>query len=167
MLAARAEMHDRGLDSSARISGALDELAGLVSLLIEVRLTPEGGARITGEGHARDEGSARAAALRMNARIAAMADSVLVRVALRGVLSGFAARSQGDTIDLELPVSPPQMDAVLSLVGAHVGALRGVRPGREPRDAGEHDRKLLQGLSRARTTRVSSRWGRPSTRSAS
>ena len=77
---------------------------------------------MTGAGRARDEGGARAAALRINARVAGVADSFLVRVALRGVLSGFSARSQGDTIEIELPVSPPQMDAVLSLLGAHVGA---------------------------------------------
>ena len=73
-VAARVEIHD----PQARVSGAPDELAGLVSLWIEVRLTPDGGAKIMGEGRARDEGSARTAALRMNARIAAMADSFLV-----------------------------------------------------------------------------------------
>jgi hypothetical protein len=105
-----------------RMVSPADEIAELVSLHVEVRLTPEGGAQILGTGVAQDERSARAIADRMNERVARSAGSFFVRVALRGVLSGFSARAEGKAVAMALPVSAPQLDSVLSLLGAHLGA---------------------------------------------
>jgi len=105
-----------------RMRSPPDELAELSSLHVEVRLTSEGGARILGLGVAPDERSARAIADRMNERVARSAESFFVRVVLRGVLSGFSARAKGKAIEIALPVSAPQLDSVLSLLGAHLGA---------------------------------------------
>lgn len=106
----------------ARISDSPQELAELTSLHVELRLLPEGGAELTGRAQADNAVAAREIARRIEERIARVADSVFVRVALRGVLSGFTARSSGTGIELRLPISPPQVDSVLSLLAAHLGA---------------------------------------------
>jgi hypothetical protein len=116
-----------------RIVSPADEIAELVSLHLEMRLTPEGGAQIFGTGVAQDERSARAIADRMNKRVARSAESFFVRVALRGVLSGFSARAEGSNIAMALPVSAPQLDSVLSLLGAHLGARFDADSGAAPR----------------------------------
>ncbi len=106
-----------------------DEIAELLSLHVEVRLTPDGGASIFGMGLAQDEGTARAVADRMNERVARSAESFFVRVVLRGVLSGFSAQAKGEAVAIALPVSGPQLDSVLSLLGAHLGAHFDADPG--------------------------------------
>ena len=109
-------------EPSVRFPWAADDLRGLERLRATVALRDDGGADVEGTGEAKGEVEAHTIAARMNATVAVAASAFVVRVALRGALSGFSAEAHGRSVSMRLPLSPAQVDSVLSLVGAHLGA---------------------------------------------
>lgn len=109
-------------EPSVRFPWAADDLRGLERLRATVALRDDGGAEVEGTGEAKGEVEAHTIAARMNATVAVAASAFVVRVALRGALSGFSAEAHGRSVSMRLPLSPAQVDSVLSLVGAHLGA---------------------------------------------
>lgn len=109
-------------EPSVRFPWAAEDLRGLERLRATVALRDDGGAEVEGTGEAKGEVEAHTIAARMNATVAVAASAFVVRVALRGALSGFSAEAHGRSVSMRLPLSPAQVDSVLSLVGAHLGA---------------------------------------------
>lgn len=117
-LAVRAVVHD----PSSRFSWAAHELDGVVTLDLGLTLLPDGAARLEGTAVASSPDAAKEAARRMTATIERAAGTFFVRVALRGILSGFSAVAMGDRVKITMPVSAPELDSLLALVAASLGA---------------------------------------------
>ncbi|HQY62129.1 MAG: hypothetical protein IPF92_01250 [Myxococcales bacterium] len=110
------------LDAPAQRMPWAPDLSELRSLRAELRATPAGTAELRAKGEAVDAAAALALAARLTARAEEVGRPLAVRMVLRGLLSSLKVRTNGAEVEVRLPASAPQVDALLALVAAAVGA---------------------------------------------
>lgn len=110
------------LDEPARRLPWAPELSALRTVRAELRATAAGTAELRAFGDAPDDDAARGLSARLTARFEEAASSLVLRVALRGLLSSVEVRARGATVEVRLPATAPQVDSLLSLIAAAVGA---------------------------------------------
>ncbi|HRG99819.1 MAG TPA: hypothetical protein PLR99_26420, partial [Polyangiaceae bacterium] len=111
------------LDEPARrLPWARDLVAELRLLRAELRASTVGTAELRATGEAADPAAALAVAARLTARAEEASRSLVLRLALRGLLSSLEVRASGAEVQVRLPATSPQVDSLLALVAAAVGA---------------------------------------------
>jgi len=109
-------------EPAAHFVWAAHELREAQTLEVWAAPRADGGAEVGAIVTTASESDARAVARKMNETVERAAGTFFVRVALRGILSGFSAKARGTSVDVTLPVSAPELDSLLALVAAHLGA---------------------------------------------
>ncbi len=99
-------------------------LRGLHDVELALRLLPDGAAELGATARAESPAEAERIAKELEAFVDERSRSFVVKMVLRGLLSSFTVTSSGAEVRVKLPATGPQMDAVLSLVAAELGALR-------------------------------------------
>ena len=110
------------VDEPARSLPWASELADLRRVRAELRATAAGTAELRATGEAADPAAAAAIAARLTARAEEAAGSLALQIALRGLLSSLEVRARGAEVQVHLPATAPQVDSLLALVAAAVGA---------------------------------------------